>query len=649
MKFRLRFLLGPLVMAGFGGLFAYDTVRLNRPLQPVEPPAAKDEPTMTRLQTPNDAVLLALADLQGVNPFARPFTRYIWIQNGASESTKTTSLALNYVSRASAIYKPPPVAGGHLIRVDLRMYAPRDQDLREWLALWEQFQFDPFFSVLLTKDTLEFAGKLLDDLPKKKITRQVKKKAIKPGKPRHEKRVIAHQGGAYNAPDDSGRHWDYMEPGRYEIDLEFKGEPVEEETTETVEEWVPAVLGKDVDVLRSNAFHINAAAFASLQALTNSLAPVVEHRYFKSRALRTIKDKGVFQTVFGGLYYELRGIKKAKEVLGNDTKATDLDVYFESLGIGSIKGGLSADRLFDQLRSDQRLAVFRSGVTGKPREVTMFHVPAGKEGNAWGAITGDVKDQDIDIGDRAFANLLNPRRRARESIFPRATDLDEFALFNGEGALQDEVPPDVANDSTVPHPHSQRLEPAISCIRCHYADGSDGWKPLLNDVKRLLDSRLDLFGDLSQRKSAFGRETIDRLAGLYAGDFSKNLRRNRDDAAEATLKATGPWKDGGDQTGIAKLSAARLQEEDSGYNYDFVDCRTALREIGLEVDPKRANAVFQQLVPPDVRNLFAGAYVPEDPRIGALRAGFGINRSDWSLVYGFAAERAQRNFAKVLK
>jgi hypothetical protein len=642
-NWRPRRILAALVGTATAGLLL-SSPSLPRRAEPAHEQAtvAHDEaPTMKATQTPNDAVRLALADVQTLAPGVRCNIRYLWIQDGAKASLRTSSLALNYLSRASAIFKPLPVAEGHLVRVDLRTYAPRDRDLREWFDFWEQLQFDPMFSLLLTRDTIAFAGKLLDNLPKRKVTRT--RKVTKPGPVRRETRIIVHAGGPYAAPDDSGRSWPDMAPGRYEIDLEWKGPPVEEDITETVEET--AVLGEGVDVLRLNAAHIDPVAFVQLQELTHTLAPVVEHRYFKSRALRTIKDQGVFRTIFGGLYYELRGIRKAKDVLGADTKATDLDLFFEGLGIGSIKAGLSAEQLFDKLRSDQRLAVFRSGVTGKPREVDMFHTPAAKEGNSWGAITGDVKDRDVDLGDRAFANLLNPRRQAREAIFPAATDLPEFALFNGQGALQDEVPPDVANDSTVPRPHTQRLEAAIGCLRCHYLDGSDGWKPLVNDVKRLLDGRLDLFGDLSQGKNTFAADTIDRLAGLFGGDFSKNLRRNRDDIAEATLRATGPWDDGGDQTTIAKLAGQRLAEEFESYVYDLVDCQTALREIGLQVDRKRAVETFRALVPPDLRSTFAGAYVPEDPRIGALRAGLSINRTDWALVYNFAAERAQKNLA----
>lgn len=624
------------------------------------------KPAIVALQTPNDAVAQAWADLQAIPLFSRLFTRYVWIQEGQpvplKQSMRTTSLTLNYVSRASSIRMPPPVAAssGHLIRVDLRMYAPRDVDIRDWLKEWEELRFDPMFALLLTKDTLEFADKAVVEalgvesrrLPRKKVARTITRKATVPGGWREETRTIQHPGGPFTWPDDTGRHHDDLRPGLFEVDLRFRLPDTEKEIAETIEEEVPLALANigangAADVVRLNPAHIDPGAYAKLQLFTGSEAPVVDHRYLKARALTAIRDKGVFKTIFGGLYYQFRGVKKAKDVLGRDTKATDLDLFFQNLGVGNIKAGETADQLFERLRSDQRAFLLRSGVTGKPREGDVLPTEAEREGSSRGAITGDVKDEDVDLGERSFAVLLKPVRRAREAIFPGLNSMPITALFNEQGALQDEVPPDVAVDTTIPSPHTKRLQPIISCLRCHAADGSDWWKPLPNDVKTLLGRRqLDLFGDLSQGRNAFSSDIIDRLLGLAAGDFTKHLRRARDDAAEATLRATGPWEGGEDQAGIVKLANQRLADEYQAYVYDLVTPQTALRELGLEVsDRVKAVEIFRELVPPDLRStvelLPGAAYVPEDPRVGALRAGLSINRSDWALVYAFVADRVK--------
>jgi hypothetical protein len=594
------------------------------------PVPSPGKPKKTQLPAPDDAVHLALDDLlTQVPPCDRCFTRYLFVPAGESLSAKTSSLALNYVSRATGLALPLPVANGVLLRVDLRWYAPRDQDLREWLAIWEEFAFDPSFALLLTKDTLEFTHQQADQFP---VVERITTELVDTGKTRQ----IHHTGGVFTHPQSGKRH--DLAPGDYDItEYEVREKRTQTQNT-TAQDKTKRIT---VDVVRLNSRGIDPVAFCQLQEETHSLAPVVEHRYFKYRALNTIKDDGVFKTVFGGLYYDLKGIKRAKNVKGKE-KATDLDLFFENIGIGNIKGGENAEQLFDRLRSDQRAVLLKSQVTGKPREVSMFQTPNGREGSGWGAITGDIKDKRVDIGDRAYANLLTPRRDAREAIFPQPNGLLLFALFNGDGALQDEVPPDIANDTTVPDPYPKRLQ-IFGCITCHSLKGKDGWQPLENQVKKLISRRLDIFDDRGVR-GRIASDTIDRLAGLFTGDFSKNLRRAQDDLAEYTLRATGPWPSSvGDQTDVCKLAAQRLHDEHDGFWWQLVDAQSALAELGVVcADKKAAVKLLQQLLPPD-RDAFAYGVLLEDPRLGAILEGLAVPRSDWALSYSFAYARVQKN------
>src|ERR1017187_8125901 len=146
------------------------------------------------------------------------------------------------------------------------------------------------------------------------------------------------------------------------------------------------------DVAKVLSPHIDAKLFATLVLETGSAAPVVNHRYFITRALSTIQDKGVFKTIYGGLYYDFIGIKTGAK------KGTDEDVLFEQLGVGDIESGVTAAKIFDKLRSDSRLAVFRSGITGRPRRVDFLRTLAGRiEDNAsLISVTHDIKQQDID-------------------------------------------------------------------------------------------------------------------------------------------------------------------------------------------------------------------------------------------------------------
>lgn len=601
-----RLLTGALIVALGGVLFSADFVSRRKvypvPAQSdtVAQPAQKPRPDIILLPRAADAVPLARADLAQFPPQFHCYFRYLWIPDGAKSSARIASLALNYVSRGSVIIsfdllengKPgivPPalIANGHLLRVDLRNYAPRDTDQREWMRIWEGFGFDPMFNLLITKDSVNFAEKLAALTP-----------APVPGKP------------------------------------------------------VKPVLGRRaLDVFRVNAPHLP-NSIVDLQAQTHTCAPIVELGYFLTRALSTIRVKiggiadgtTVYENVWGGEYYRLRGIKKAKDVLGKDTKATDLDLFFENLGIGNIKAGLTQEKLFDKLNSDQRTIAFVSNVTGQPREITSFHTPAQRVGGSWGAITGDGRNQDVDIGDRAFANVLKPRRVAREGIFPGANGLNIFILVNGEGALQDEVPHEVADDRTIPAPHNQRLE-IHGCLRCHYIDGSDGWKPLPRDHRRMIAGNLDIFGDLSAGRKAVDFGTVDRLAGLVSDEFDVNLRQARDDVARNTLRACGSFNKAETQAGIARVAGQKMADLHADYNYVLVDARRMLRTLGADVVPSKAVEIFKQLM--DLPTPDANGVYLEKPTIVGLATGGSLLRVDVSLVQAEMQSRFDVNIKKV--
>jgi hypothetical protein len=600
MRLQPRRLLSALAGAVLAGFALSGTDRAPAPAEP----AAKKAPDFALVPCPDDAVAMALPDARTLPPDAAYYTRFIWNTDEDERSLKSDSLALNYVSRSSTIQRPFPV--GTLARVDLRQYFPRENDLREALKLWEEFAFDPAFSLLLTKDTVGFIEEF--------------ERLFGHG----ETRTVYHPGGDYHYPDGSGRVSHNVPAGNYTVELRHKA----------------------VDVIRLDPGHLDPARFSELRLLLGTDAPVVSDRYFKFRALSTVQDKAVFKTVFGGLYYQLVGINRSK-----DKRVTDQDLFFRNLGVGSL--GENARRLFDRVRSDQRAALLRSEVTGKPRVVFMLPTLSNRDGQSWGAITEDVGDDQIDLGDVGYANLLDPHGKAREALFPKANGLIEGALFNDADALQDEVPPDVAAARNRPVPHTTRLQPLRDCLDCHYAAGHDGWIPAPNDVKAILAGwkgrRLDIFGDLSAKRDAFSFDTFDRLAGLYAGDFSKFVRRSRDDAAEVTLKATGPWEESPDQTDIAKVAHSRLKEEIDGWFYGKVAAEQALREWGFRVPPGRAVEILNRLLPPDGRSEVAVPYVgrviPEDPRLASLKAGLGIGRPDFSLAYSFGCERARRQAA----
>ncbi len=528
---------------------------------------------------PDDFVRLTINHVNSLSEYDQVYARYLVCMDGDQLDWRSTSLALHYVGRSSD-YRLPVSINKFILYIDLRWYAPKSTDIEEWLRFWEELAFDPSFSLLPTK----------------------------------------------------GSNLDIKE-----------------------------------DVIRFNSNAINPIAFEHLQTTTHSLAPLVDSRYFKRRVLDSIKGSlsggkqdAVFKKVFGGLYYEFKGIRLAKEVLGKDTKATDLDLYFEDLGIGNIKGGLNSDQLFNKLTSDQRMVMGKSEITGKVRWISSFNTPAVREGHPWGAITGDIRDSSIDLVDFAFANLENPRSDAREAIFPDRLGFPKFGLFNGDGVRQDFVPQDIAENHLVPRPHRKAFGNGLACIWCHGVESnSRGWQPIVNDVRKLLNAdprlRLDVFNERKNRESR--SEIIDRLRGQYNGDFRLHLQRARDDLTVSTLRATtfpgiGPWPGGkGDLTDLVPLAAERLASEHQKYWYDQVDPQQACKELGLKVSKDKALVYLRLLLPPDTRDVRIDRdreegdilFTPEDPRLALLLQDIPINRTDWSLAYGFAAERSRRS------
>lgn len=551
-------------------LLALSLGQLQQPANPIN------------VQRDNEALATALMDIQTVPVQERIFTRYIWLTRNL-EHIKGLSFAWASLSTSPVIepWRPVPVARGriNLARVDLR--------IGNLLTVWEELQFEPKFSLLVTKDVLAF-------LQKEPLVR-VEQDVLLDVPP------FVQNGVRYT------KRWD-------------------KKITE-----VPFSQAK-MDVLRLLGEHIDPILFAALVDATGSQAPVVTIDYFLFRGLSTIKGIGLYKTLYGGLYFELSGTPRAGK------KGTDLDALFESLGIGSVEAGITAEKVFEKIPSDQRIGVFRSGVTGKPRQVEVLRTLVARDGQAIISITHDIKDQDVDIATHPMMNLLKFKDAGREIIYTRLNGMNGFVLANGDGKFVEEVPPDIASDTTIPTPHTKRLQSAISCIRCHSNEG--GWRVLTNDVKKLLGNYLDIFGDLTQKKKP-ANTVQDRLAGLYAGDLERILMPSaRNSYANAVLIATGPWKNANGQLNVVQLASDQVAGIYREYWYDVVTPKKALEELGYtpEQDPVKQ---LKSLVPPV--NVIINGIIPEDPRIGALLSGISINRWEWDAVYAIVANRVQKS------
>lgn len=579
--------------------------------QPVPAPAPTD-PIFKKLPDENDAAALALMDLRTVPEADQPFMWYVWIEGGSPQMAQAMSAVPNIDSQATKIYRPTPVIAGKLVllRMDLRLYAPRVAELKEWLALREEFRNDPKFSLFITKDTI--------------------------------KQLVIQEGES--APTFSRRVTKTRRvKGRNGKTRSVTAESLEDVSVKDI---------KDLELVRLVGRNLNPEVWRELTARTNSQAPIVSHRYFLFRMLSTIQEKGLWKEVYGGLYYEFAGIRENKT-----GKGTDEDLWFQDhIGLGDVQAGLTAKKIYDRILSDSKVAMWKSRITGKVRAIDYGHGPNEKDGTGNWAVTHDPFDEDIDYGRHAMYNLAKLKDRAREGIWGRPNGMHGYVMFNDAGKLQREVPFQVAANRKIPSPNTVRLQGGIGCMSCHEVE-AEGWQPLRNEVQDLLAA---LAGDTSNAKATIP-EVLERLQGQYQGDPTEWLNRGRNDYSRAVLTATGVLDRVNDPLGknIVKTLGAMLTKEYMDYYYEPIDARAALLDIGLDAPEDVPGPHQLDFVQPSIKVLRAvfpldggqdlGLGIPIDVTLLALQKGQSVGRTDWDKFRGFAAPRLQMALAAAQK
>ena len=544
---------------------------------------------------PADAVMLAALDLANVPPHDHPFVRYLWVRDADVKDVKASSFSLNWLA-STLPYRPPVIGGGGhptLMRVDLRAFSYSDEDLKRWLKTWEELAFDPSFSLLFTYDALKISTDAGGSLPPGVLRLEPTSKLIViPSKP-------------YTHTDGKS----------------YK------------EKWEPVVRIPRPSLLDP---------WAVLESATGTLAPVVESDYFVNRALGSLRaakedaNGKTFNSIFGGLYYDFAGVRTAKQA--GKKKGTDLDVLFQDLGIiDDADGPVKAQDKLDKLGSEQRIAMIRSEVTKKPRMVAILPTLKSVRERGVLILTHDVTDDDIGINDYPFANLLAFRGKALEGIWVDSNGGQKYVLFDGQGARQNEVPFNVANDTTVPDGYTKRLH-TISCITCHgmkkdtNGRNLDGWQPLPNDAPPLLPAVLT---DLSRHKD--NREAQSQIVHKYAGNADALLMELRRGTIGSVLRMTGPWPDDKDQTGVYRLTAERIDVIRRRYSYSEVDAGLMLRELGYDVGNEKPTDWLKKRL--QVERF-------EDVRILQLMDGKALPRTQSEIVKGFLAERIEKSMRR---
>lgn len=293
----------------------------------------------------------------------------------------------------------------------------------------------------------------------------------------------------------------------------------------------------------------------------------------------------------------------------------NLTSLFKSIGINET---LSVEK-----DGDRRVAIFISGITGKPRRIDLL---LGVLGECW--LTRDIFDENFSVFSHPLYNLLKFSFDGSEIIFRRANDLQGFALTDAQNNLVRVAPPNLAADHTIPAPHTRQLRPAISCIRCHKTD--DGLKPAPNNVQQLIQAgNADVIDDFGNLRVSPEENVADIAAKYFAGNFDRKLQIAREDYDLATRQITVmPTK----REGMTVAEVSTLISDVYGhYLYDFVDAETALLELGYTPQENPAEQL-KELLPP-INPTKKGDIVREDPAAAWLKAGFKITRTDWERIY----------------
>lgn len=364
--------------------------------------------------------------------------------------------------------------------------------------------------------------------------------------------------------------------------------------------------------------HLDERQAVALAGLTLSTGAIYRADWFLAKALSTLD---------GGRYYEFRHVTRKPEK-GN---ARDNWLSQRGLFVGTTQA----------LGGERRAAMFRSGVTAKPRRVDLFPTLLG----GLGSITRDVKDGNVKAAAHPIRNLLEFGDDGSEIIVASPNGLLDYLLVDGAGNIVDEAPPDLVRDHTIPPPHTSRLQPAISCIRCHGTDQDEGWRVVTNDVEKLLASRLNVFADLGSGLTP--EQAADKLAGFYALPVEAAdgmLARARRDYAAAVARTAQGIRFDATKSIVGEVSRV-VADIYSQQVFDIVTPERAALELGYRAaDDDKVEPLEEVLGPAD-------ASVETDPVVGFLRIGTAVNRADFESVYADLARVAEsrRNKVEVAK
>jgi len=234
--------------------------------------------------------------------------------------------------------------------------------------------------------------------------------------------------------------------------------------------------------------------------------------------------------------------------------------YYDFLGVGKKRAdfeeAVGADLgLAKRLKKEVAGVILRSTVALNNRRLVRF---ATVSGAYWQTL-----DAKANLDRRNFARVLDDGFAfdASEVIASLPNGLHAYFLANSKGVRQDTAPDFIASDATASGT-DRRVHAGLSCIRCHGAAG--GIQDIDEWVRRLVAPPLAL--------QSPDYDKLKRLRQLYLGDLRRQVRKDREQYADAVKRANG----------LTPLANARLYARWwDRYQEQDLDLARIERELGV--------------------------------------------------------------------
>ena len=561
------------------------------------PPLEKSPVETKRVWTSVDAVQAAAADLAAMPIVDQPHQFYLWVRNPTRKTRGGLIYALNSVSRAQINLKPYETHGGRLMRLDLREWKAEKSDRERFERVIASY-VDPYFYVA-TGTIQDVPAGGVDPLSLLRLPA-----GAVPVLPfeviRRDSKYVTLRCRPFNY---NGKKWTSARVSA----TDFK--------RATNQGSKPGGIGGTVAAGRESPrfspllVELAPDATLAMQSLTGRVVSIVDAERWLVHSLSTID---------GGIYYDLMGFTGLTQ-----------DQWLELWG---------AD-IEDARRQSEYIGQWESGVTGQPRRAVFTVGRKIRQSTAYPLVvlTEDVAEGSFDPTKHPIYSLGDTfKHDAVEALAMMSNGYIATAIFDGKGAIQDEAPPEIVADRTKLK-GSTRLQPAISCIRCH--GGVEGWKDMPNHVQTMLGEKVKQWrlrplaevgevGDITKQ--------LMTIAEKYSGDLTLPIKLARDSHHSAVF----------DSTGMTAVDAAQaVTDIFNAYQFSPISPQQACAELGVQVDEASALEMFNQILPPPSEASIGLAL--EDPAVHTIR-GWGkspryhVSRLSWEANYMANLARALR-------